>query len=112
MHLWGMSPIEQDPEVLDVTRELLFELLRTGLALADVLGHLIDELPDEAFPGEDPGEVVLEMAVGTCAPAVASTGLRETRTSTALIGAAGDRIMDDLETVARLVAEREGGESG
>jgi hypothetical protein len=42
-------------------------LLRTGLMLSDVAADLTEELPDDSYPGEDTGEVVLEMIRGSAA---------------------------------------------
>ncbi len=36
----------------DYVREFVQELLRTGILLSDLLGDLIESLPDDAYPGE------------------------------------------------------------
>jgi hypothetical protein len=79
---------------------LIRELLGAGLALMDVLASLIEELPDGAFPGEDKAAVLLEMAVGSCRPAVEAAGERDARAAIALVGAVRDRIFDDLRAAA------------
>jgi hypothetical protein len=38
------------------------------LPLQDVLGALLEELPEDAFPGEDNAAVLVEMVVGSCRP--------------------------------------------
>ena len=40
-------------------------LLHTGLWLADAAAELVEALPPDACPGEDPARVVLEMITGT-----------------------------------------------
>ena len=39
--------------------------LRTGMMLSALVGDLLDELPEDAFAGEDQVEVLFEMLVGT-----------------------------------------------
>lgn len=79
---------------------LIRELLGAGLALMDVLSSLIEELPEDAFPGEDKAAVLLEMAIGSCRPAVAAAGERDCRAAITLVGAVRDRIFDDLRAAA------------
>ena len=94
---------------LETTRELVEEVLRTAMALEDVVVSLLDDLPDGAFPGEDPGLVLLEMIVGSSHPAAVAAGPRDTRTATALVVAIRERVLTDLHTAAALAAERERG---
>jgi hypothetical protein len=85
-------------------RALVEEVLRVGFALTDVLSRLLDDLPEHAFPGEDPGEVLIEMVTGTLRPVADSAGARTVREATALTGAILDRVLADL----RIAAERAG----
>ena len=94
---------------LETTRDLVEEVLRTALALEDVIVSLLDDLPDGAFPGEDPGLVLLEMVVGSVHPAAVAAGPAACRTATALVGAIRERVIDDLRTAAELARERERG---
>ena len=80
------------------------ELLRTGFALIDLMGSLIDEFPEDAYPGEDNAAVVLEM-VGAGASmmprrsANRATLLRVTAGSHPLslrLGAAGERALEEI----------------
>jgi hypothetical protein len=91
---------------LDTTRDLVEEVLRTALALEDVMVSLLDDLPDGAFPGQDPGLVLLEMVVGSVHPAAVAAGAVECRTATALVGAIRERVLADLRTAAALAGER------
>jgi hypothetical protein len=92
---------------LKITRDLVEEVLCTAMALESVVGSLLEDLPDGAFPGEDPGLVLLEMIVGSVHPATTAAGARDTRTATALVGAIRERVLTDLRTAATLARERE-----
>jgi hypothetical protein len=95
------------PEVdLETTRDLVEEVLRTALALEDVMASLLEELPEGAFPGEDNARVLLAMVVGSVYPAARAAGPRDCRTATALVGAIRERVIDDLRTAAELAKER------
>ncbi len=91
---------------LDTTRELVEEVLRTALALEDVMSSLLEDLPESAFPGEDNAHVLLEMVVGSVHPAARAAGERDCRVAIALIGAIRERVIDDLRTAAELAKER------
>ncbi|HEX3736750.1 MAG TPA: hypothetical protein VHV53_04340 [Solirubrobacterales bacterium] len=92
---------------LETTRELVEEVLRTALALEDVMSALLDELPEGAFPGEDNARVLLEMVVGSVHPAAVAAGPRDCRIAVALVGAIRERVIADLRTAAELARERE-----
>lgn len=94
---------------LETTRDLVEEVLRTALALEDVMVSLLEDLPDGAFPGRDNGLVLLEMVVGSAHPAAVAAGPRDCRTATALVGAIRERVIDDLHAAAELARERESG---
>jgi hypothetical protein len=84
----------------DPAQALVEEILRTGLALTDVLSSLLEDLPDDAFPGEPTGAVLIEMVVGSCRPAAEAAGEPTCRATTALLGAVRDRFLDDLRAAA------------
>jgi hypothetical protein len=86
----------------DVAQVLIEELLRTAFALSSVISSLLDELPQEAFPGEDDSAVLIEMMAGSCRPAVEATGEAGCWAASALIGAIRDRVLDDLRAAAEL----------
>ncbi|MGN6258202.1 MAG: hypothetical protein ACTHN3_10715 [Solirubrobacterales bacterium] len=87
---------------VDAAQEFIEELLRTGLALFDLLSSLVEELPEDAFPGEDSVEVLVAMVAGTCRPALLRAGESECRTATALIRTVWERVMADLRAAAAL----------
>jgi hypothetical protein len=100
-------PRRPEPVELETTRALVEEVLRTAMALEDVVVSLLEDLPDGAFPDEDPGLVLLEMIVGSVHSAAVAAGSRDTRTATALVGAIRERVLADLHTAATLALERE-----
>lgn len=100
-------PAEFRTDALEATEELVQALLRTSLTLQDVYVSLVEEIPDDAFPGEDPAEVLLEMLSGSACLAIEAAGLEISRAATALIGAVMDRVIDDLRAAAA-VARAEG----
>lgn len=95
-------PAERRTDALEATEELVQALLRTSLTLQDVFASLVEEIPDDAFPGEDPAEVLLEMISGSACLAIEAAGLEISRAATALIGAVMDRVVDDLRAAAAL----------
>lgn len=92
---------------LETTRGLVEEVLRTAMALEDIVASLLDDLPDDAFPGRDPGLVLLEMIVGSVHPAAVAAGAHDTRTATALVVAIRERVLTDLHAAAKLAREAE-----
>ncbi|HVX33306.1 MAG TPA: hypothetical protein VHA80_09220 [Solirubrobacterales bacterium] len=106
------DPHRREPLDLEITRDLVEEVLRTALILEDVIVSLLEDLPDGAFPGEDNGLALLEMIVGSVHPATVAAGARDTRAATALVVAIRERVLADLRTAAVLARERERDESG
>lgn len=90
-----------------MTRALVEEVLRTAMALEDVIVSLLEDLPESAFADEDPGLILLEMIVGSVRPAAVAAGARDTRTATALVVAIRERVLADLRAAAGLARERE-----
>jgi hypothetical protein len=90
-----------NPDV-DAVHEFVQELLRTGLALLDLVGSLVGELPEDAFPGEDNAEVLIEMVAGSSRPALEAFGAPACRTATQLIETVWERVLTDLRDAAAL----------
>jgi hypothetical protein len=86
----------------DAAEVLIEELLRTAFALSDIVSSLLDDLPHEAFRGEDNAAVLIEMIAGSCRPAVEAAGEAGCWAATALIGAVRDRVLEDLRAAAEL----------
>ncbi|MGH2761058.1 MAG: hypothetical protein ACRDL4_04405 [Thermoleophilaceae bacterium] len=95
-----MTLSNTDPAQKDEVQAFVEEALRIGIWLTDLLAGLLDDLPEEAFPGENPAEALIEMLVGTIRPAAQAAGTRTVRQATALLGAMGDRVLSDLRAAA------------
>ncbi len=83
-------------------RALTETLLRTGIMLSDLLGNLLDDLPEEAFPGEDQAEVLIEMLTGTITPVASAAGPKSVEGTIALLEAVGDRVLTDMRAALEL----------
>jgi hypothetical protein len=88
----------------DWTAAFVMAVLRTGLMLHDLLCDLLEDLPEDAFQGEDSGVVLVEMLTGTIRPAANAAGEQVVRDATALLYASADRTIEDLK--AALVLRR------
>jgi hypothetical protein len=75
----------------------VLELLRTGWMLRELVSELSDALPVDAYPGEEPGAVVIEMLCGTIATALESADPRDVRRATELIDQARGRTLEHLQ---------------
>jgi len=96
----------EDP-VVKTTQELVDEVILTAVALDNILGSLLADVPDDAFPGEDKTEVLLQMIVGSIVPAARAAGEDNCRTATALVAAMRERMLADLHAAAEAATERE-----
>ena len=72
-------------------------VLRIGLMLEGLLADLLEDLPDDAFPGENNGVVLVEMLTGTIRPAATAAGEGIVREATDLLYASGDLTIEGLE---------------
>lgn len=97
-------PLDREDDV-DAAQALIEELLRVAFAFHEVMGSLLDDLPEDAFPGEENAAVLLEMFAGTCRPVVEAAGEAECWAATALIGAVRDRLLNDRRAAAELARE-------
>ena len=75
--------------------------------LSDLLAGLLEDLPDDAFPGENPGEVLVEMLAGTALPVTEAAGGQTVRQATNLLGAVADRTLSDLRAALDLARRAE-----
>jgi len=96
------------PQSPDAAQVLIEELLMTALGLGAVLSSLLDDIPADAFPGEDSAAVLLEMVVGSSRPAAEAAGETCCWEASALIGAVRDRVLDALRAAAELDRGRPG----
>lgn len=91
----------------ELTGELVEEVLRTALALEDIIAALLDELPARAFAGRDNAHVLLAMIVGSVHPAASAAGVRDCRSAIALVAAIRERVLADLHSAAEVAKERD-----
>jgi hypothetical protein len=89
----------------------VLELLRSGYMLTELVADLAEELPADAYPGETPAAVVLEMLCGTIGTALVSTDPNDVRRATELIQRALARTLEHLR-LAYDLSGRIHGESG
>jgi hypothetical protein len=85
----------------DIAR-FVVELINTGAMLRGVAEDLEDALPEDAYPGEEPRAVVLEIPCGTISTAVGSVDPRELRRATELIDRAGERTLEHLQLASEM----------
>ena len=86
----------------DDARAFVEAVLRTGLILTDLLGNLLDSMPEDAFPGENPAEVLVEMLTGTVRPVADAAGAETVTQAMALLDAIVDRTISDLRAAVEL----------
>jgi hypothetical protein len=98
--------VTYDAGPTDAAQALIEELLRTAFSLQDVMGSLLEGMPEESSPGEDSAAVLLEMVVGSCRPAADAAGESACWAATALIGSMRDRVIDDLWAAVELARQR------
>ena len=91
-----------------VAYRFVMELLGTGLAMTDALSSLSEDLEGrEPWPGEDPGNVLLEMTAGSVRPALMRVPAEEVERAIELIVSARERFIADLRMAAELSGRRE-----
>ena len=78
------------------------ELLRASLTLSDVMGELVEGLPADAYPGEHPGAVIVEMVFGTIRTVLEGTDRDSLESATQLIAAACARVLEHLRLALEL----------
>ena len=103
----GAPPARRGGVDLELTGELVEEVLRTALALEDVISGLLEDLPAGAFPAEHPARVLMGMIVGSFHPAAAAAGVRDCRSAIALVVAIRERVLADLHTASELTKDRD-----
>lgn len=97
-------PAPPDP----LAERFVHELVGTGMCIADTLGGLVDSLEEsDPWPGEDPAQVVLDMAVGSIAIALRDASDRDVERAIELMSAARERFIADLQLAAEVAGRRE-----
>lgn len=112
MNLAAVGPLPimaMDLNAPDVTRDLVFEVLKTGLLMGDLLCEMAETMADQdAYPGEDPHLVALEMLVGTCRASIEMGGRRGALRAIDFVASIRQSALADLE----MIEEMSGGEQG
>jgi hypothetical protein len=81
----------------DLIDEFTLELLRTGMVLFDLASDMAEGLPDDAYPDEESGAVVVEMVTGTIRTALETVNDRRLEDATDLIVLARHRVLEHLQ---------------
>lgn len=81
---------------------LIEELLRTAFALGSIYAPLLADLPEDAFPGEDPGAVLIEMLAGSSLGAAKVVDEVDWESTTTLVKAVRESVLGDLRVAAQL----------
>jgi hypothetical protein len=89
----------------------VFTLLGTGSVLSEIVATLAEDLPADAYPGEKPIAVVIEMLCGTIATALSSAHPRDVQRATQLMDLAAARTLEDLR-LARGLFQQIRGDAG
>jgi hypothetical protein len=96
----------------DHVDEFVCGLLRAGFMLSDLGADLVECLPEDAYPGEEPGAVILQMMCGTIRTAVGSADPRDVRRATELIEQAVARTLEHLRLACELSRRLHGEDGG
>jgi hypothetical protein len=86
---------------------LIEELLRTAFSLGSVYAPLLADLPEDAFPGEDPGAVLIEMLAGSSLGAAQVVDEADWESATTLVKAVRESVLGDLRVAAQLAKQGE-----
>jgi hypothetical protein len=92
----------------DVIDGLALELLRTGDMLAGLAVDLVEALPAEAYPGEKPAAVVMEMVTGSIRTALVEADQSDVQRAVELMREAADRVIEHLRLALALRRRMEG----
>lgn len=84
------------------------ELLRTGNMLTGLAADLVESLPADAYPGEEPAAVVMEMITGSIRTALIEVDQRDVQRGVELMREAADRVIEHLR-LALALRRRMGG---
>ncbi len=70
--------------------------------LFDLAADLTEALPADAYPGEEPAAVVIEMVTGTIRTVLAAADERDVERATELIAEARERVLEHLQLALEL----------
>ena len=101
-----MEPIEAG----DPGDTFIESLLRASYMLCALAADMADAIPQDAYPGEAPGEVVIEMIAGTIRTYLEDVDQYEVERASNLISGACERVLEHLQ-LALALSERMHGEA-
>ncbi len=91
-------------------RTFVHTLLRAGITLHELLADLVEQCEAaDAFPGEEAGSVVIEMASGSVATRLRRVPPTDFDRASELMQMAVDAVLDDLRTAVEIAARRKSG---
>jgi hypothetical protein len=96
----------------DHIKQFVVRLLSTGSMLSGVIEDLADALPSDAYPGEEPADVVVEMVYGSIAIALRAVDPEELDTATRLVDLAGKQVLEHLQLACELSRRMHRGDRG
>jgi len=96
---------ERHGEEREAAQLLVEELLRTAFSLGSIYAPLLADLPEDAFPGEDPGAVLIEMLAGSSLGAAQVIEKADWRSTAALVKAVRESVLSDLGAAAQLAEQ-------
>jgi hypothetical protein len=73
--------------------------------VSGVAADVIEMLPPDAYPGEEPGDVVIEMMTGTIRTALRQAPESDVERATQLIMLARDRVIEHLQFAHKLATQ-------
>lgn len=97
-----MTYANRAAEEHDAAQVLIEELLRTAFSLGSIYAPLLADLPEDAFPGEDPGAVLIEMLAGSSLGAAQVVDEADWRSTAALVKAVRESVLGDLRVAGQL----------
>lgn len=80
-------------------QDLIEELLRTAFSLGSIFAPLLADLPEDAFPGEDPGAVLIEMLAGSALQAAHAVDEADWQSTATLAKAVRESVLSDLRAL-------------
>ena len=100
-----MTHASRRPSDNDAAQCSIEELLRTAFSLGSIYAPLLADLPEDAFPGEDPGAVLIEMLAGSSLGAAQVVNEADWESATALVKAVRESVLGDLRVAAQLAEQ-------
>ena len=90
------------PDSDEFVEAFVWQVIRTGFMIQELLCNLLEDLPEDAFPGEDTGHVLVEMLTGAIRPVAERAGEPLVRQATRLLNASGETVIEDLRAALAL----------